>query len=192
VCVCVCIPAHNPAAYSSRSCVCLCVCTCVYVCQKSAELLYEAVMLKNHFTVYGHVRNGGGLRAEANASADVGRYMTTHWSGQMQPNQPVFDQVEYYMSQGYSDAYWANARRLDGTDNNLWVTCMVGWNMKSQKTHQFLDMWNRECLNWTTQDQLSFPYVAQKLNVTPHTLPDTTFSGNFQQNNVYSKHEHGW
>jgi len=158
---------------------------------KAAELLYDAVMRTSTPTVYGHVRNGGGLRAEAAASRDVGRYTTTHWSGQSQPFQPVFAQVERYTGRGYSETYWANTRRSDGTDHNLWVTCMVGWNMKSRETQRFLDMWNRECLEWTTQDQLSFPYVAQTLNMTPHTLPDAKFSGNYHHNNLYTKHDHG-
>ena len=57
----------------------------------------------------------------------------------------------------------------------------------------FLDLWYLQTLKYTTQDQIGFPYVCQKMNLLPYTLPNTEITGNNPHTNtmLYIKHGHG-
>jgi hypothetical protein len=45
----------------------------------------------------------------------------------------------------------------------------------------------------TTQDQVSFSYVSQKMNLIPYTLPDKDIGGDSPhiKTDLYIKHSHG-
>ena len=47
-------------------------------------------------------------------------------------------------------------------------------------------------LKYTTQDQIGFPYVCQKTDTIPYTLPDSEITGECPHKNTmfYIKHDH--
>ena len=54
-------------------------------------------------------------------------------------------------------------------------------------------MWYMQTLKYTTQDQISFPYVCQKMNIIPYTLPNDEIIGSRpdKKTQLYIKHTHG-
>lgn len=106
------------------------------------------------------------------------RYTSNFWNGQSQPYQDVIYQLQSYNSQGFVDV-------------GLWITCFVAFDMRREETRAFLTEWNAQNVRYTTQDQISFPYVCRKLGVTPHTYPDGTIGGwGHGVTDFYTKHEH--
>lgn len=118
-------------------------------------------------------------------ASNFDRYTSLFWFGQNQPYQDVFAQYNKYINDNYSDAYWKRIMP-ESKENGLWVTCFVAFNMQNMNTTKFLDNWYFETLTKTTQDQISFPYVLQKMNILPSTL-----YVNYESNIYYCKHEHG-
>lgn len=146
-----------------------------------------------------HEYRHGKLSQEAIAS-NMFRYNSKFWGGQAQPIQDVYEQYKYYLSQGYKESYWKDRskhnltyRNNDYTHYGVWLTCLVAWDMRKPMTKKFLDAWYIENLNQTTQDQVSFPYVAQKLGVEPYTYPDKNTPGSscHQKSFWYIKNGHG-
>jgi hypothetical protein len=75
----------------------------------------------------------------------------------------------------------------------MWVTAFVAFDNKNRRVRRFLDFWFLQTLNYTTQDQVSFSYCAQKLNIIPYTLPDADVWGPepHKETYFYTKWDHG-
>ena len=63
---------------------------------------------------------------------------------------------------------------------------------KDEHVKNFLNMWYLQTLKYTTQDQVGFPYVCQKTNMIPFTLPNNEISGSRPhiKTMFYKKHDH--
>jgi hypothetical protein len=59
------------------------------------------------------------------------------------------------------------------------------------KTSTFLSAWYDQIRRYTTQDQLSFSFVSQLLQLPPYSYPDDHIGGNMDFNELYVKLEHG-
>jgi hypothetical protein len=117
------------------------------------------------------------IRLEMEVSIRDRRWCTTSLLGQPQPFQDVRGQYEYYLQTGYTEAYWKN-ENLSYRNNQcigLWQTNFIAYLMTNSIVPHFLDCWYLEMLNWSTQCQVSFPYVAQKLQIYPYALPSRDF-----------------
>ncbi len=57
--------------------------------------------------------------------------------------------------------------------------------------HRFLDLWTMQNRKYSTQDQVSFPYVSQMLQVHPLSLPYKEIYGTYDFNNLFLKLVHG-
>jgi hypothetical protein len=139
-----------------------------------------------------HDKNRGILKDEVNASHHIGRYTTTFWNNQSQPYQDVDKQYTDYLNDGYDETYFRNMNH-SSPHFGIWVTCFVAFLNHDEKVTEFLDLWYLQTLKYTTQDQISFPYVSQKLQFIPYTLPDNEISGQIPHHNTlfYIKHGHG-
>lgn len=75
----------------------------------------------------------------------------------------------------------------------VWITCFVAFLNKDEKIKAFLDLWYSQILKYSTEDQVSFPYVCQKLNTIPLTLPNNEVTGDRPHSSTmfYVKHDHG-
>ncbi len=63
--------------------------------------------------------------------------------------------------------------------------------VRNTRVEQFLDFWNFEISKYSTQDQISFPFVLQQMGLVPYSLPDETVVGNMDYNSWYIKLDHG-
>ena len=74
----------------------------------------------------------------------------------------------------------------------MWVTCFIAFNNKTNEIREFLDLWYEQTLNYSTQDQIGFPYACQKLNMIPLTLPNDEIKGETPHiyTDFYIKHNH--
>lgn len=124
------------------------------------------------------------MQQEMEASMACGRYGVTEWFGQRQPFQDCPAQVDKYMKDGYDWTFFP-----DGI--NMWVTCFVAFDMRWSACRAFLQTWYQQTLQYTTQDQLSFPFTCWKLRVAPYSFPDGTIAGaGHSTTDLYTKHPH--
>jgi hypothetical protein len=113
------------------------------------------------------------IKTEMEISEVEGRWSTTTLLGRYQPFQDVRGQYEYYIRDGYTEDYWKHEDLAYRNNQSLglWQTNLMAFRMSDPLVPRFLDRWYLEILNWTTQCQVSFPYVVQKLRFYPYTLP---------------------
>jgi hypothetical protein len=52
-------------------------------------------------------------------------------------------------------------------------------------------MWYLQNLEFTTQDQIAFPYCCQKLDIWPYTFPDKEYGVNQFKSLFFEKLNHG-
>lgn len=138
-----------------------------------------------------HEWREGRLLSEVEASVESERYNSTYWNNQAQPVQDVRAQYVAYLEDGYDEGLWKRVN--PGRQNfGVWITCMVAFDVRQQRVRSFLDLWYLQTLKHTTQDQVSFPFVVQKLYLLPYTLPDNEFAGTpHERTDMYIKHGHG-
>lgn len=158
---------------------------------KSTEYVLERLKL-SPVVGWTHEHRSGRLEEELGASNWGEKYVSTHWLGQDQPYQDVNTQYTTYLQNGYTDDYWIPYRE-NNPNVGVWITCFVGFDLRNPNITTFLDAWYTETLTHTTQDQLSFPYVCQSLNIVPYSLPDTIVRGDRPHTltDLYYKHHHG-
>lgn len=138
-----------------------------------------------------HEYRYGQLVEEVKAS-HFERYTSTFWNGQNQPYQDVDNQYRCYLEDGYDENMFKNLNSHT-PHMGVWVTCFVAFLQKDPDVKNFLDMWYLQTLKYTTQDQISFPYVCQKTKMIPFTLPNDEIHGDspHQKTAFYVKHNHG-
>ena len=94
--------------------------------------------------------------------SDFNRYTSTNWFGQDQPYQNIYKQYVQYIKNGF----------IPECEKGVWITCFIAFDNKCPDISSFLDLWYLHIINFTTQDQISFPFVVQLYNIIPYTLPD--------------------
>ena len=139
-----------------------------------------------------HEYREGIMKNEVDASADFYRYNSTCWNGQTQPLQDVNLQYRDYIEDGYSESFFRELMP-ENPHFGVWLTCFVAFLMTDPEVAKFLDLWYLQTLKYTTQDQVGFPYVCQKTNLIPYTLPNSEVRGEFphKMTDFYIKHDHG-
>lgn len=72
------------------------------------------------------------------------------------------------------------------------MTGFIIFDNQNAEVSHFLDFWHLHNLIYTTQDQITFPFVVFKTNVYPYTLPDGEINGNAHSGTwFYRKWDHG-
>jgi hypothetical protein len=160
------------------------------ISDKVSEFLINNIY-KHKIITWEHNWRNGSLANETQDSISSGRYTTTMWNNQVQPFQDVAGQYNSYVEDGYIDSFFKDIFP-DRQHIGVWVTCFVAFLNKDETVKKFLDLWYMQNLKYTTQDQISFPYVCQKLNLIPYTLPNNQeVSGDFESSTFHIKHGHG-
>jgi len=159
------------------------------ICDKTSEYIlnhiYEKKMIGWH-----HEMRYGILRHEVEAS-HFERYTSTYWNNQRQPYQDVDNQYISYLQDGYDESFFKNMNSHT-PHMGVWITCFVAFLHKDEEVKRFLDLWYLQTLKYTTQDQISFPYVCQKTNLIPFTLPNNEIDGMpHNKTTFYIKNDHG-
>lgn len=162
------------------------------------EIIYDKIseyilgnIYKEKIIGWHHEYRNGNLREEVIAS-DFERYTSTCWNNQEQPYQDINYQYKCYIDEGYTDEYFKNMKSHT-PHMGVWLTCFVAFLNYDDDIKKFLDLWYLQTLTYTTQDQISFPYVCQKTDLIPYTLPNSEISGDepHKSTQFYIKHEHG-
>ena len=114
----------------------------------------------------------------------------TYWNNQYQPYQDVNFQYKCYLNSGYSDLYFKNLHSHT-PHMGVWITCFVAFLKNDDAVKNFLDLWYLQTLQYTTQDQIGFPYVCQTTHLIPYTLPNNEITGDcpHKQTMFYIKHD---
>lgn len=157
---------------------------------KTSEYILQNIY-KEKIIGWHHEWRNGNLCEEVSGSY-FDRYTSTYWNNQYQPYQDVNYQYKYYLDDGYNDLFFKNI--ASHTPHlGVWITCFVAFFHKNDEVKKLLDLWYLQILKYTTQDQISFPYVCQKLNLIPYTLPNNEIYGDCPNNETmfYIKHNHG-
>jgi hypothetical protein len=161
--------------------------------QITTENVSEYILSKiydNYIIGWHHEYRNGFLKLETQAS-NFERYTSTYWYGQKQPYQNVNQQYEEYIKDGYKEDYFNEYKHLT-PHFGVWITCFVAFLNKNEEVSNFLDLWYMQTLKYTTQDQIGFPYVVQKTNLIPYTLPNKDINGDCPhiKTQFYCKHQH--
>lgn len=157
---------------------------------KTSEYIVQKIQ-KEKIIGWHHEYRNGILKQEVDASGD-NRYSSTFWNNQPQPIQDVQHQYKCYVEDGYNDSFFKDLNSHT-PHFGVWITCFVAFLWKDETVRKLLDMWYLQTLKYTTQDQVSFPYVCQKTNLVPLTLPYEEIHGNAPHAGTmfYKKHGHG-
>ena len=158
---------------------------------KTSEYILNNIY-KTKIIGWHHEYRNGLLSSEVKASGYGDRYCSTNYNGQIQPYQDVDKQYKCYLDDGYNDLFFKNINSHT-PHMGVWVTCFVAFLQKDTDVKNFLDLWYLQTLKYTTQDQIGFPYVCQKTNIIPFTLPNNEINGDAPHSNTmfYIKHGHG-
>lgn len=167
-------------------------------------------------TVFDLVRNRD-LKTEVDASLTLQRYNSPQFYDHVQPVQPIMEQYEAYLQQGYSKDFWedlfqSTINRLKSVNSSktidvrtqygVWNTCFISFHLKRKiiekngqvKTvQQFLDLWYAHNRRYSTQDQVSFPFIVQTLGIYPYGLPEPKYDiyGSYDFSSLHIKLDHG-
>ena len=145
---------------------------------------------KNDIVTIEHIRSAKDKLHQEALESQFDRYTSTFWFNQSQPYQDVIAHYKHYIDNHYDDSKWSQI--VPNRPNyGLFVTCFVAFNMKKQEIINFLDEWYLQTLTFTTQDQISFPYVLQKKNIIPYTVNMEHDRASFNYNIYFKKHCHG-
>jgi len=164
----------------------------------TAQHMLQLVDAGRNFITFEHEPSRmGRVSAEVEAS-HFPRYTET--SEVFGAAQDIGNQYVQYLDEGFTEKWWlgeydAPMGIKDRPQYGMWVTCFVAYDTKSPKTTSFLNAWWTEIVKRTTQDQVSFPFVAWKQKVYPFSLPANSsgvvVNGNSDRNDLYSKLSHG-
>jgi len=157
---------------------------------KTSEYILNNIYKEKIIGWHHELRNGI-LKNEV-ADSHFERYTSTYWNRQRQPYQDVDFQYNCYVEDGYNDLYFKNLNS-HSPHMGVWLTCFVAFLHKDPAVKNFLDLWYLQTLKHTTQDQIGFPYVCQKTNMIPFTLPNHEITGVRPHHCTlfYLKHGHG-
>ena len=165
---------------------------------KTADYMLQLVAAGRNFITFEHeLSRHGHVSAEVQASL-FHRYTTT--SKNYGPAQDIAGQYARYLDDGFKEKWWLHEYNApmgikDRPQYGLWVTCFVAYATKSPDTASFLNSWCTELVQQSTQDQVSFPYVAWKQKVYPFSLPTNVsgvvIHGGAYNNDLYKKLPHG-
>ena len=121
--------------------------------------------------------------------------------GRPQPYQDIKQQFQDYLSiagdriQPNTSSFWGHTVYPTRENYGSFVTCFFAVNMHNPQSAMFLEEWFRHIVIYTTQDQISFPFVAQQLGIHPYPLPEedenTLIKGDFNINTLFVKTNHG-
>ena len=113
----------------------------------------------------------------------------------------IWGQVAEYKAAGFTNRWWERAPYNTSFDfwphglvqrpsKGMFITCFVAYDQRNPNTARFLEEWRYQLQRWSTQDQISFPYVFYKLQLLPHALPWLGFP-KVRTNEFFSRVPHG-
>jgi hypothetical protein len=146
-----------------------------------------------NFLVFDLHERKGILKREVIAS-HFERYTSNYWFGQVQPYQDIDEQYLDYIKNGFEENYHERIKVKNSENYGVWATCFLALDMQKLETKHFMNKWWYHNMKYTTQDQISFPYLIWENNIRPFSLPNVSenfIQGNSDNNNLFIKINHG-
>jgi hypothetical protein len=170
----------------------------VQVTNSSTAQLMRSLVEDNgeNLIAFEHFVRSGSLEQEVIAS-QIQKYTSTQWGCCQQPYQNVTAQYLQYIARGFRERWWSSELHSPLAVQNrqhfgVWITCFVVFDMENPVSGRFLDAWWRHNVRHTTQDQVSFSFLAWHLKIYPYTLPvEGLVNGNANKNSLFIKLGHG-
>ena len=163
----------------------------------TSEWVYNKIVNEKYPVVtWMHEMRHGILALEVAPSMRIEKYAATHFFGHTQTHQRIVKQYQDYIRDGYNNSWWDQYRSTHGNNHThfgVFLTCFVAFDNRLESVKNFTDFWFLQNLNYSTQDQVSFPYVVYKTGIVPYTLPDADIAGDtpHQGTMFYKKWNHG-
>ena len=128
----------------------------------------EMQILHSNFVeeIMSHMDNGFVASLHPDAAVENGRYCAYGEATVRPPkyaSEPLDAQCDFYKSEGFPENYGLYACGLSARD------------MTNEKVKQIGELWHEQNLNWSYQDQVSFPYCLWKYDFKPDILPKTLY-----------------
>jgi hypothetical protein len=92
-------------------------------------------------------------------------------------NEPLDQQVEFYRSEGFPENF------------GLYECGVSARDMTNQDVKKLGELWHEQNLNWSYQDQVSFPYCLWKTQYKPDVLPQTFRNYNWVTINAHTRED---
>lgn len=92
-------------------------------------------------------------------------------------NEPLDEQVEFYKKEGFPQ------------DFGLYECGISARDMTNQDVKNLGEFWHEQNLNWSYQDQVSFPYCLWKTQYKPDVLPQTFRNYNWVTINAHTRED---
>ena len=92
-------------------------------------------------------------------------------------NEPLDEQCDFYRSEGFPEQY------------GLYECGVSARDLTNEKVKEVGELWHKQNLEWSYQDQVSFPYCLWKTGYTPDTLPQTFRNYNWVWINAHTRED---
>jgi hypothetical protein len=178
--------------------------------EMSSMLLQSFSVKSEKFVLFRLLR--ADLDEEVKLSLQAGKYSDPNWLGIAQPVQTLKEQLRAYKAAGYSESYWQSVYSSPSERQNIPVSkskgslgifcsCFFAINLAEspaspnatasrKMVHSFLKAWHAHNRRFSTQDQVSFPFLSQQFHLPPLPLPYGEIRGTFFLNNIFAKERH--
>jgi hypothetical protein len=130
--------------------------------------------------ILSYMDNGFVVSPHPDALGNPGRYCA-YGEATIRPpkyaNEPLDAQCEFYRSEGFPENYGLYACGVSARD------------MTSPKVKELGELWHRQNLQWSYQDQVSFPYCLWKTGLQPDVLPKSLYHMAWLSLNLHAREE---
>jgi hypothetical protein len=92
-------------------------------------------------------------------------------------NEPLDEQCDFYRSEGFPEQY------------GLYECGVSARDLTNPKVKELGELWHKQNLEWSYQDQVSFPYCLWKTEFEPDVLPQTFRNYNWVWINVHTRED---
>jgi hypothetical protein len=130
--------------------------------------------------ILSYMENGFVASPHPDALGNPGRYCA-YGEAIIRPpkyaNEPLDAQCDFYRSEGFPENYGLYACGVSARD------------MTNPKVKELGELWHQQNLEWSYQDQVSFPYCLWKTGIDPDVLPNSLYSMGWLSLNIHTREE---
>jgi hypothetical protein len=130
--------------------------------------------------ILSYMKNGFVASPHPDALGNPGRYCA-YGEATIRPpkyaNEPLDAQCDFYRSEGFPEDYGLYACGVSARD------------MTNPKVKELGALWHQQNLQWSYQDQVSFPYCLWKTGLQPDVLPNSLYHMNWLDLNIHTRED---
>jgi hypothetical protein len=130
--------------------------------------------------ILSYMKNGFVASPHPDALGNPGRYCA-YGEATIRPpkyaNEPLDAQCDFYRSEGFPEDYGLYACGVSARD------------MTNPEVKKLGELWHKQNLEWSYQDQVSFPYCLWKIGFKPDVLPNSLYHMGWLSLNTHTREE---